>query len=721
MKYIKVLYLLFMVSFLFISCHKKEAKSSDFPQVKALIERQLPQHHLAFELRRVVPKSTDTYGEYLLENGPDQQIIISATDPISAAQAFYHYVKYVMHGHIGRLGRQIPLYERLPSVAKPIFKSTKMPHRYYLNYVTYNYTMSFWDWKDWQQELDWMAMQGINLVLTINGTEAVWKNTLEQVGFSEKEIADFIPGPAYTSWWLMDNLEGWGGPINQPAINQQVALQQKILKQLRDFEMEPILPAFYGMVPNAMMEHFPNNQFHRDGKWGGLQRPAFLMPNDTLFHQLADIFYKEQEKLYGKASFYGGDPFHEGGKKVANLAQAAQGIQAAMLNHQPSASWFLQSWQESPTDALIEGTKSENTLILDLFGEMDPAYCQREIFKTTPFMWGNVNNFGNNTYQYAQLDSIATVPQRLRKSDDFETFRGIGLAMEGSYNDPMPYELFYESAWEGKAINVKQWLKDYANARYGSASDKLETAWMLMYESVYSSTERFENIMCSRPSLETTRATAWGPEAPQKYDQQKLKLAIQQFLTAAEQEDFPATFDIDFAMIFRQYLSAEAFALLQQIKQAYQNGNLKKAKVKAEKFLDLFEVMDKTVASIPHHSLQEWEQKARQRGKEVGLEELYLWNARQLITLWSNQEGAEYLHDYAYKEWNGLLTSFYKKRWQIYFDALWKSEASANEIDFYAWEKQWVESSPLAKAPSKETAISKIVSAYFERELSTVQ
>ncbi len=33
--------------------------------------------------------------------------------------------------------------------------------------------------------------------------EIIWQKTLQQFGFTEKEILDFIPGPAYTAWWLM--------------------------------------------------------------------------------------------------------------------------------------------------------------------------------------------------------------------------------------------------------------------------------------------------------------------------------------------------------------------------------------------------------------------------------------------------------------------------------------------------------------------------------------
>ncbi len=33
----------------------------------------------------------------------------------------------------------------------------------------YSYSMAFWDWERWEQEIDWMALQGINLPLAFTG------------------------------------------------------------------------------------------------------------------------------------------------------------------------------------------------------------------------------------------------------------------------------------------------------------------------------------------------------------------------------------------------------------------------------------------------------------------------------------------------------------------------------------------------------------------------
>jgi hypothetical protein len=41
--------------------------------------------------------------------------------------------------------------------------------RYYQNVCTVSYSMAWWDWARWERELDWMALNGINLALAFTG------------------------------------------------------------------------------------------------------------------------------------------------------------------------------------------------------------------------------------------------------------------------------------------------------------------------------------------------------------------------------------------------------------------------------------------------------------------------------------------------------------------------------------------------------------------------
>ena len=81
--------------------------------------------------------------------------------------------------------------------------------------------MAFWDWERWEKEIDWMAMHGINMPLSITGMEVVWYNLLKRIGYTTEEINEFISGPAFMAWWQMNNLEGWGGPNPDSWYRQQ--------------------------------------------------------------------------------------------------------------------------------------------------------------------------------------------------------------------------------------------------------------------------------------------------------------------------------------------------------------------------------------------------------------------------------------------------------------------------------------------------------------------
>lgn len=48
-------------------------------------------------------------------------------------------------------------------------------YRYYQNVCTQSYSFVWWDWARWEQEIDWMALNGINLALAWSGQEAIWQ------------------------------------------------------------------------------------------------------------------------------------------------------------------------------------------------------------------------------------------------------------------------------------------------------------------------------------------------------------------------------------------------------------------------------------------------------------------------------------------------------------------------------------------------------------------
>ncbi|HKO80961.1 MAG TPA: alpha-N-acetylglucosaminidase TIM-barrel domain-containing protein, partial [Chitinophagaceae bacterium] len=204
--------------------------AGDFVAVKELIKRRVPwlSDHVIFEKI----KSADAKDIFELQT-KNKRLIIKASGANAAAVGLNWYLKYYCHRSMSHMGNNLSAVYPLPVVKDPVKISSIAQYRYALNYCTYNYTMSFYSWKEWEHELDWMALNGVNTMLVANGEEAVWQNVLRRLGYSEKEISDYITGPAYNAWWLMGNIQGWGGPMPQTQIDSRKVLVQKMLARMQ--------------------------------------------------------------------------------------------------------------------------------------------------------------------------------------------------------------------------------------------------------------------------------------------------------------------------------------------------------------------------------------------------------------------------------------------------------------------------------------------------------
>ena len=197
----KILKQFFSVLFVLL-CVVGTGYAATFDGVRELVSRRAPWLGKHIQFKEIA--SSD--GDCFILQTVGKKLVVQATGANAAAVGVNWYLKYYCHRSMSHLGDQLAPVTELPVIGQPVTVKTTSIYRYALNYCTFNYTMSFYDWDDWQWELDWMALNGVNLMLVANGSEAVWQNTLRRMNYSEKEIADFITGPAYNAWWLMGKI-----------------------------------------------------------------------------------------------------------------------------------------------------------------------------------------------------------------------------------------------------------------------------------------------------------------------------------------------------------------------------------------------------------------------------------------------------------------------------------------------------------------------------------
>lgn len=679
--------------------------SGAFHGVERLVERRVPwlAGHVVFE-RIEAPEETFTLSDR------DGRLVIGATGANAAAAGVNWYLKYYCHRSMSHMGDNLDSVAELPDVTERVTVSTASTCRYALNYCTFNYTMSFYDWDDWERELDWMALNGVNLMLVANGSEAVWQNTLRRLGYTDDAISGFIAGPAYNAWLLMGNLESWGGPMPQSQIDSRMDLVRKMLARMNELGIEPLMPGFVGLMPSDYGQRSAARVIGQ-GKWGAFKRPAILDPTDPDFARVAAIFYEETKRLYGDdLRFFSGDPFHEGGITAGvELGDAGRAVQAEMQRHFPGSVWVLQGWQDNPKPGLLEKLDKRYVLVQELFGENTNNWEKRAGYEGTPFIWATVTNFGERPGLNGKLQRFADEVYRARTGPYAACMKGVGVLPEGIDNNPVVYDLILELPWRKSRVAVSEWIDSYVAARYGKLDADVGAAWQLFLETIHSSDVGYqegppENILCARPAFSIESVSTWGRLA-KKYDKAKFREGVAWFARAKERFAGSGTYRIDLINLLRQVMANDADGVFATVMAAYDAQDMPAFEAASAKFLALHDFENELLAQDPFFRVSTYQRQALDCGATPEEKTNNLRNAMMLVTYWGeNDTTQDYLHDYAYKEWAGLMSGYYKERWVLWFDFMrrrLRGEQAAGP-DYFAWERAWVETHciPIADSPS---------------------
>lgn len=653
---------------------------------------------------KILVEQEDTPEEFFEITSRDGKPLIRGNSPVNIAAGLNWYLKYYPHIHLSwnQLTAEIP--ENLPLPASPERHSTYATQRYYLNYCTHSYTMAFWNWDRWQKEIDWMALHGINMPLAITGIDVVWRNTLMRLGYSKAEADAFVAGPAFQAWWLMNNLEGWGGPNSEQWYADRAELQKNILARMRELGMEPVLPGYSGMVPHDADERM-GLKVSGKGIWNGFVRPAFLATTDPHFDSIADTYYDELTKLCGKSRYYSMDPFHEGGStEGVDLGECGAIITRAMKRANPESQWVIQGWNENPREALLAGVPKGDIVVIDLASEIKPNWGDPDTpspFKKENGYWPHdwmfcmVLNFGGNVGLHGRFDNVIGGYYKARASKYGPNMTGFGLTPEGIENNPVMYELASELIWRPEQFSRPDWVRGYAQARYGKSDPAADMAWAMLAETIYNcpwgnlQQGTTESVFCARPSKNVWQVSSWSKMAPY-YNPQDVIDAALAFAAAAPRLRDNANYRYDLVDIARQAVAERGRQTYQAMIAALDSKDMEAFRSHSDKFMKLLHNQDRLLSTRPEFSVATWINDAIALAPTPADRDNMESNARHLITTWGPRVASEDggLRDYAHREWAGLLNDFYAPRWEAWIAAMLRGDETP--IDFYAIDEKWV-------------------------------
>lgn len=581
----------------------------------------------------------------------------------------------------------------LPVPAKEETHSTSAIYRYNFNYCTFSYSMSTWTWERWQQEIDWMALRGVNMPLQIVGLEEVWRKFLmDDYGYSQKEVNDYVAGPCFMAWFGMINLEGWGGPNPDWWYERQAQLGRQINERMRSLGIEPVLPGFC-QLPSTFTKKTGVATVDQ-GNWCGFKRPFLAQPSDSRFSEVAAKFYARVHEVMGESRYYSIDPFHEGGAPSGiDAAKAYQKFYEAMNAASPGAQWVIQQWQwNSAQWKSLDNVPVGRLIVLDLYGDGNPGWGN---YGNHDVVFSTIFNFGGRTGFFGRLNMMV---DNYWQSRTKATVKGIGAAPEAIEQTPIAYDLLFELPWLDSKPDTQQWVADYVGRRYQADSPEARSAWELIRTSSLDCRTGkqgpHEAIVCGRPALQIDRVSSWG-FADIFYDTNMTAAAVYRLLDASLEGQ---NYSFDLTDLARQALTDYSKSLLAGLKEANDDSDTELFGLRRDAFLQLILDLDELLNTNSEFMLGHWTERARKMADEVSgttdadRDWLELDNARTLITTWGPEGPAGSLRDYSYREWGGIMKDFYYQRWKIWFN----NGMKAPDGGWFKWEWNWAHSNPAA-------------------------
>lgn len=689
------------------SDYTTEETNPEIVAVKGLVHRIIPEKERSFVFELLPAEDKD----YFRLESRGNRIAIGGNNANSMAVGLNYYLKYYCLVEVGWFksdGFKMP--RRLPKVDSPVRIEARVDKRFFFNYCTYGYTMPWWGWEEWEHVIDWMALNGVNLPLAITGQEAIWYRIWTEMGLSDEEVRNYFTGPAHLPWHRMQNIDRWGGPLPKSWLEGQMELQKKITERERQFNMKPVLPAFAGHVPRELKRIHPEATITQHVLWGGFPEENvcyFLDPMSVLYTEIQKKFVEKESEIYGTDHIYGIDIFNEmtpPSPEPEYLGRVSRQVYESLAKADPQAIWLQMGWLfyneryywlNDRVKAYLTSFPKEKQLILDYYCEQQEVWQRTEQFFGVPYIWCYLGNFGGNT---ALAGDLKEIDRRIENTfvSGGDSFNGIGSTLEGFDCNPFVYEYVLEKAWDmPQHRNMDQWTQCLADQRIGTIDVNGRAAWKLLVDSIYlaPAVSWQKALVNARPSFGQHPVTYYA-NTRFKYDNAKLREVLRLLLEADGRN---TAYSFDVANITRQWLSNRFQQVFGLYEDAYGSRDREKMRSLAGEMTEMLDDIDEIVSTQSAFLVGKWIADARKWGTTPQEADYFESNARNLITTWS--DSAMVLNDYAARSWGGMVKTYCKPRWTMFFEAIDRALDEGSEFDenqfsqYYnavtAYEKRW--------------------------------
>lgn len=632
----------------------------------------------------------DGNGDHYTLREVDGKIQITANCGVSAAMGLNHYLKYFCNVQITQQTKQVKMPERMPRIAETVSNRSPYEVRYAYNYCTLSYTMPYFTYEQWQRELDFLMLSGVNLILDLTATEALWVSYLQKLGYTTDEAKDYVCGYCYKAWWLMGNLEGYGGPVADSWVIDTLEMARRNQRYMTVMGAQPALQTFVGAMPESFAtlarEHLLEKGFSdvtsfmaAQGLWaGGHVRPNVLKTTYDGYSYLAKLFYDTQNEIYGQVSdYYCGDVCHEGGIIPEDLSKPEMSatILKQLLDSDPNAVWMLQGWWSNPVKEVLDGFgehRKDHIIILDLASLANPKWNDTKTwdgieFGGTGWIFCILDNYGGKTGMHGRLKQM--MERMVHANKNSTLMKGIGITPEGTFQNPVVFELFWEMGWRDQLFDIDAWVASYVRRRYASDNADLRKAWRILSRTIYGK-ESYDgtgknNVINENASLSMKYCI--GPYYSIPYDRETFEKAVALLMKHADEFGANEGYVYDAQDLMRMTLVIASDSYYEVMKRAFALGDAATLETYGKRFLSTMALISHCTTFNRDELLGNWLGRAHDwmADEKTGLyddfdRDMMEYNAKALIGVWASSP----ISNYANRLYNGFIEDYGMRMWE---------------------------------------------------------
>ena len=629
--------------------------------MKNLILRNTPALADMFILRTIESADGKNTYEVFCEDG---KIVICGDCKVSQAMGYYAYLKEYCGANLSHCGNTKLSITSAPLFEGKLSKVIPQKKRAFMGFGTMGYSCAFWGWEKWEREIDLMAMNGINLSLCTVGSEAVWYYTMRDFTYSETGALQYISGPAFWFKQLSGNISSYFSLTDVKYIESRVELGKKIIEREVELGITPIQTGFTGVVPRSLSKLFKKIRMSMASPWCNFPVTYQLDPEDPVFKKFGTALLEKQKQLFGSYHYYACDPFYDTIPAVRRKNYfwvMGRAIDTMLQDFDPDSVWVMQS--TAIRSQIAKSVPIGRLLVLDISGNI---HEKAEEFWGHDFILGSAMNHGNHN---ALQGSIKELADNAYASLNIQNCVGTGIFAEGIDHNPIYMDFALEMLTESGKVDVDKWIENYAFRRYGSDENCLVNALKLLMESCYSENslgKEYGSIICARPSTALAH-TAPNDTLEYTYNNKDLYKAAKFMLLATKADKEAYRYDV--CDITRQIMSNYCNYLYLAAMKSFNDRELSVFERAINAFLKICDELDELLQSVPELTLSQHLKEAAAIAKNDKDKENFELNLLTQLTLWGPIADTMN-YDYAWKEWGGMIGTYYSKRWQSFFERL---------------------------------------------------